>query len=103
MELLLLEALIADFKAIEKDCDDERFNEFFPDFFLEKLQLLRQICEFYGKDSFQPVFDGIDAIDTDEYASFLPICINICEYLKNQLKPSPAMVIALPQSTEIDN
>ena len=97
MELLLIEALIADFRAIEQDCDDERFNEFFPDFFSEKLRLLKKVCKILHIEYYEPVFRGIEAIDPEEYVCFIPICINICEYLKNQLKPSPVTVIALPQ------
>ena len=97
MELLLIEALIADFRAIEQDCDDECFNVFFPDFFLEKLQLLKKVCEILGAEDYGPVFRGIEAIDPEEYMCFLPICINICECLKGQLKPSSVTVLALPQ------
>lgn len=98
--LLLIESLTADFKRIEKDYDDQDSGclvDHLQDDFLAKVELLRTVCDICEKEAYQPVFQGIEAINIDEFICFLPICINICEYLKNQLKPSPVTVLALPQ------
>ena len=98
--LLLIESLTADFKRIEKAYDDQDSGyliEYLQDDFLAKVDLLKKACEICKEDSYQPIFQGIEAIDIDEFICFLPICINICEYLKNQLKPSPVTILALPQ------
>ena len=103
--LILIQSLTADFKRIEKAYDDKDSGyliDYLQEDFFAKVDLLKIICGICNKESYQPVFEGIEAVTIDEFVCFIPICINICKYIESQLKPSPVTVLVLPQSTEIN-